>query len=72
MLGRASLLEYKLLAHGAGVVDVRFGETSSMLVALRMLIASSDSCLDVRVKKPFEVTVPCITYLPMSTLRELP
>lgn len=25
--------------------DVRFGETSSMLVALRMLIASSDSCL---------------------------
>jgi hypothetical protein len=25
--------------------DVRFGETSSMLVALRMLMASSDSCL---------------------------
>ena len=27
------------------VADVRFGETSSMLVALRMLMASSDSCL---------------------------
>jgi|SRR5690242_3973415 len=27
------------------VADVRLGETSSMLVALRMLMASSDSCL---------------------------
>lgn len=35
----------ELRSNVSEVADVRFGETSSMLVALRMLMASSDSCL---------------------------
>ena len=36
----------ELRSNVSEVADVRFGETSSMLVALRMLMASSDSCLN--------------------------
>lgn len=35
----------ELRSNVSEVADVRFGETSSMLVALRMLMANSDSCL---------------------------
>jgi hypothetical protein len=45
MPGHAFLLEYKLRAHVRAVANIRFGEISSMLVAFRMLMASSDSCL---------------------------
>lgn len=41
----ASLARCKLRMRARGV-DVRFGAVSSMLVALRILMASSDSCLD--------------------------
>ena len=48
MLARVSLCWYKLrLRHEVPEPDVRLGDTSSMLVALRMLMASSDSCLKV-------------------------
>jgi hypothetical protein len=46
MLAHACLRHGKLLSrHLCLSGDVRLGETSSMLVALRMLMASSDSCL---------------------------
>jgi hypothetical protein len=42
------MLSYLIISFGrvvSGVADVRLGDTSSMLVALRMCWASSDSCL---------------------------
>jgi hypothetical protein len=45
MLVRVSLCHCKPRVHPGEARYVRLGETSSMLVALRMLMASSDSCL---------------------------
>jgi hypothetical protein len=45
MLAHVSLRHYEFWLRFEPVADVLLGETSSMLVALRMLMASSDSCL---------------------------
>jgi hypothetical protein len=47
MLAHAFLRQYQHRSCLAEVVNVRFGEISSIFVALRMLTASSDSCLGV-------------------------
>ena len=39
------MVHNELRSNVSEVADVRFGDTSSMLVALRMFMASSDSCL---------------------------
>lgn len=72
MLEHAFLHQNKLRWHDAGVADVRLGEISSILVALRILIASSDSCLLRYVRGPQRHHGGLYTYLPISTLRELP
>lgn len=49
MLARVSLRYCEFHARTDEFRYVRLGETSSMLVALRMLMASSDSCLDTNI-----------------------
>jgi hypothetical protein len=77
MLARAFLRHSQLPARGVwSSLGARLGDTSSMLVALRMLMASSDSCLGecqyayatARRSQP-RGNCP-YTHLPISTLRE--
>jgi hypothetical protein len=77
MLARAFLRHSQLPSRSiVSSLGARLGDTSSMLVALRMLMASSDSCLGeceyaYATARRLQPRRHCpLTHLPISTLRE--